>query len=117
MAKRRDNAFGFQTDLIEQFREARREQGIASHALDDMIGGAVGLVAKWEVGIRKPTMFNAWCWAKALGLEFKLVRDENVSVRDRPRDIRSAGVRSIGSSSTEIRRLYASREDKRAANR
>ena len=92
MAKRRDNSFEFQRKLIIQLREARRRQGIPSHAVDDMIGCATGLVAKWEVGIRCPTLFNAFCWAQALGCTFQLVEDKDDNLRHRPRKNRSPSI-------------------------
>ncbi len=58
--------------LIDQLRCRRYFLGIAQTALDDRIGVAPGLVAKWETGNRKPTAFNLYCWAEALGCHFKL---------------------------------------------
>jgi len=53
-------------DLIEQFRQRRNQLSIPQTELDDIIGCATGLVAKWETGNRKPTAFNLYCWAEAL---------------------------------------------------
>ena len=64
--------------VIEQLRCRRYSLGIAQNALDDRIGVAPGLVAKWETGHRKPTAFNLYCWAQALGCKFELevVKDD-----------------------------------------
>lgn len=62
----------FAVDLIEQFRVKRLELGLSQLALDDRIGVASGMVAKWENGFRKPTLWNAFCWAEALGCQLKL---------------------------------------------
>ena len=58
---------GFRAELIQQFVVRRRALGISQMELDHRIGVAEGLVAKWESGARRPTLYNAWCWAKALG--------------------------------------------------
>lgn len=62
----------FVSDLIKQFQERRYSLGLTQPAVDQMIGVAPGLVAKWEIGNRKPTLFNAYCWAEALGCKIKL---------------------------------------------
>ena len=65
-------------DLIRQLKDRRYELGIPQAALDDRIGCATGLVAKWETGNRKPTAFNLYCWAEALGCKSKLeVQNDN----------------------------------------
>ena len=56
----------FIENVIEQFRVRRNELEIPQTELDDIIGCATGLVAKWETGNRKPTAFNLYCWAEAL---------------------------------------------------
>lgn len=56
----------FILDVVEQFRIRRNELQIPQTELDDIIGCATGLVAKWETGNRKPTAFNLYCWAEAL---------------------------------------------------
>ena len=38
--------------LIKQFRKRRMQLGIAQTSVDDRIGVATGLVAKWETGYR-----------------------------------------------------------------
>ena len=63
-ARRRDMAFA--EDLIEQFRTARKNSGLTQEQVDDRLGIADGLTAKWENSFRKPTLFHAVCWAEAL---------------------------------------------------
>ena len=62
----------FTSDLIKQFQLRRYQLGLTQPDVDQKIGVATGLCAKWEMGNRKPTLFNAYCWAKALGCEIKL---------------------------------------------
>jgi transcriptional regulator with XRE-family HTH domain len=62
----------FVSNLIKQFQRRRYDLGLTQPAVDQMIGVAPGLVAKWEIGNRKPTLFNAYCWAEALDCEIKL---------------------------------------------
>ena len=56
----------FIANLIKQFTNRRNDLRIPQTELDDIIGCATGLVAKWETGNRKPTAFNLYCWAEAL---------------------------------------------------
>ena len=60
------------TDLVAQFTHRRYELNISQNELDHKIGCATGLVAKWETGNRKPTAFNLYCWAVALGYKLTL---------------------------------------------
>tara|TARA_R100001460_G_scaffold91259_1_gene132998 strand:+ start:3166 stop:3393 length:228 start_codon:yes stop_codon:yes gene_type:complete len=62
----------FTSDLIKQFQLRRYQLGLTQPDVDQKIGVATGLCAKWEMGNRKPTLFNAYCWAEALGCEIKL---------------------------------------------
>lgn len=66
------NDMSFSASLISQLRDRRYSVGIPQTILDDRIGVAPGLVAKWETGNRKPTAFNLYCWAEALGCKLKL---------------------------------------------
>ncbi|MDA7766008.1 helix-turn-helix domain-containing protein [Alphaproteobacteria bacterium] len=69
----------FAESLIEQFRKRRYELGVSQPVIDEKIGVAPGLVAKWETGNRKPTAFNLHCWAEALGCKIKLeVQNEDM---------------------------------------
>lgn len=58
---------GFNAAFIQAFVRRRKELGLSQMELDNRIGVAEGLVAKWESGSRRPTLYNAWCWAVALG--------------------------------------------------
>ena len=71
----------FVSNLIKQFQRRRDDLGLTQPAVDQMIGVAPGLVAKWEIGNRKPTLFNAYCWAEALDCEIKL-ETKNDCMRD-----------------------------------
>lgn len=66
----------FTQDLIKQFQARRYDLGLTQPDVDQLIGVAPGLVAKWEIGNRKPTLFNAYCWAEALGCSIKLENKE-----------------------------------------
>ena len=66
------NELEFTSDLIRQFQLRRYQLGLTQPDVDQKIGVATGLCAKWEMGNRKPTLFNAYCWAEALGCEIKL---------------------------------------------
>tara|TARA_B100000212_G_C27307327_1_gene504212 strand:- start:599 stop:826 length:228 start_codon:yes stop_codon:yes gene_type:complete len=66
------NESEFTSDLIKQFQLRRYQLGLTQPDVDQKIGVATGLCAKWEMGNRKPTLFNAYCWAEALGCEIKL---------------------------------------------
>ena len=69
----------FTSDLIKQFQRRRYHLGLTQHAMDSILGVSPGVVAKWEIGNRKPTLFNAYCWAEALGCSLRLeVQDENL---------------------------------------
>ena len=72
----------FISDLIEQFRKRRMKLGYAQTLVDDRIGVASGLVAKWETGNRKPTGFNLHCWAEALGCKIKLEENQDANMRN-----------------------------------
>lgn len=60
--------------VLSQLRECRWDTEISQADLDDVIGVCNGLVAKWETAVRFPTLFSAFCWAEALGMEIKLVK-------------------------------------------
>lgn len=62
----------FTSELIKQFQQRRYELGLTQPDVDQLIGVAPGLVAKWEIGNRKPTLFNAYCWAEALGCSINI---------------------------------------------
>ena len=56
-------------DLVTQLKKRRYQLGLPQAALDDRIGCATGLVAKWETGNRKPTAFNLFI----ISVSFKLI--------------------------------------------
>lgn len=62
----------FTSSLIKQFQSRRYQLGLTQPEIDQKIGVGTGLCAKWETGNRKPTLFNAYCWAEVLGCEIKL---------------------------------------------
>lgn len=62
----------FSCMLISQLTERRHKLGLPQTLVDDRIGVAQGLVAKWETGNRKPTAFNLHCWAESLGCRITL---------------------------------------------
>jgi len=62
----------FSCGLISELTERRHKLGIPQTLVDDRIGVAQGLVAKWETGNRKPTAFNLHCWAESLGCKITL---------------------------------------------
>ena len=64
----------FQKQLISPFVEKRKELGLTQNALDRKMNVAIGLVSKWEVGIRKPSGYLFCCWAEALECELWLKR-------------------------------------------
>jgi transcriptional regulator with XRE-family HTH domain len=66
----------FTVELIKQFQQRRYHLGMTQLDVDLKIGVAPGLVAKWEIGNRKPTLFNAYCWAQALGCTITLEADD-----------------------------------------
>ncbi len=71
------NEKSFTSELIKQFQRRRYQLGLTQPTVDQMLGVAPGLVAKWEIGNRKPTLFNAYCWAEALGCDIKLeIKDD-----------------------------------------
>jgi len=69
----------FTSNLIKHFQRRSYELGLTQPEVDQRLGVASGLCAKWEIGNRKPTLFNAYCWAEALDLEIKLeIKDDSV---------------------------------------
>ena len=66
----RDKAFA--EPLIKELVEERKRQGLTQSDLDEKIGLTQGQLAKWETGDRSPTLWNAYCWASALGVELTI---------------------------------------------
>jgi transcriptional regulator with XRE-family HTH domain len=74
--------------LRNSLRQRRMDEGMSQTDLDNRLGNAVGLVAKWEGGFRSPTGFSLYCWAKALGCDLVLVprpEKHDEGSRNRPR--------------------------------
>jgi hypothetical protein len=59
--------------LAQSLKQRRQDLGISQSRLDDILGHATGVVAKWEGGFRSPTGFHLYCWAAALGCDLVLV--------------------------------------------
>lgn len=68
----------FRDSLMKQFQERRYELNLTQPEVDDLIGVGTGLVAKWERGFRKPSFFNAYCWAEALGCEITVRKKDDL---------------------------------------
>jgi predicted transcriptional regulator len=58
--------------LISQFRRRRYKLELSQPEIDQKAGVADGLTAKWEIGYRKPTLFNAFAWAESLDCDLIL---------------------------------------------
>lgn len=63
-----DRSNEFIRALVDVLSERRRQLEISQHELDDRLGMADGVVAKWETGYRRPSPDNLWCWCHALGV-------------------------------------------------
>ena len=59
----------FTSDLIKKFQLRHYQLGLTQPDVDQKIGVATGLCAKWEMGNRKPTLFNAYCGQKPLDVD------------------------------------------------
>jgi hypothetical protein len=59
-------------ELIKQ----REKLSLPQRFVDEYIGVADGLVAKWETGARSPSGFLLFCWAEALNCQIHLVPKE-----------------------------------------
>lgn len=56
----------FYGDLIRRLKSRREELGFSQRELDDRLGIADGIVAKWETFARLPSSFMLACWCGAL---------------------------------------------------
>ena len=63
----------FMDRLVQELRRRREAKGISQEALNDRIGVADCLVAKWETGQKRPSPRYVWLWAEALDAELVLV--------------------------------------------
>tara|TARA_R100001530_G_scaffold54610_1_gene40287 strand:+ start:3675 stop:3926 length:252 start_codon:yes stop_codon:yes gene_type:complete len=62
----------FTKDLISKLIKRREELNISQEKLNEKIGVADNLVAKWECGMRLPSGFLLYCWTQALNLKIEL---------------------------------------------
>ena len=76
-----DYASSCQQPAIPQFIARRKELGMTQFELEPKMRLAISLVAKWEVGIRKPSGFLMHCWATALGCNLELVSTSKESIK------------------------------------
>ena len=72
------NEMKFASSLISQFVARRKQLKYTQEDVDLIIGCANGLVAKWECGIRKPTLFYAFMWAEALKTDLSIVFENDI---------------------------------------
>lgn len=63
-------------DVIDALAQRRYELGMSGHQLAARIGVDADLVLKWEAGIKNPTGYLLWCWAKALDMDFALATQD-----------------------------------------
>jgi len=70
--------------FVTQFRKRRKALGYTQVQLEEKLGVCNGLVAKWEVGLRKPSMFTCFLWAEALDTELRLVDKDDKENRPSP---------------------------------
>ena len=56
----------FLNEVVKPMVKRRKELKMTQADVNDKLGVADFLVAKWECGIRSPTAFNLLCWAEVL---------------------------------------------------
>ena len=59
--------------FIGTLRQRRRDLDMVQADVDQSLGVADGLCAKWECGNRFPSAYNLHCWCDLLGLSWLLV--------------------------------------------
>ena len=64
----------FYEPLIRELVIQRKMQGMGQLDVNEMIGCADNLIAKWEVGMKVPSLYYLLLWCEALGYELKLER-------------------------------------------
>ena len=57
----------FLTEVVKPMVKQRKKLKMTQTDVNDKLGVADYLVAKWECGMRTPTSFNLFCWAEVLG--------------------------------------------------
>lgn len=59
--------------VLRQFAQLRQAKGLTTDMLDHRIGVSSGYVAKYESGMKRPTLYLAHCWAQSLDCNLQLV--------------------------------------------
>lgn len=67
--------------LIRRLAARRLDLGLSQGHVDQLLGIADGLVAKWEARHRVPSFFLLTCWADALECDLKLEPREDLDAR------------------------------------
>lgn len=57
--------------VIEELIVERHRCGYTQADIESMIGCAGSLVAKWEVGLKLPSLYHLLLWCEALGMELQ----------------------------------------------
>ena len=68
-------------EVVRLLIQRRKALGLSQQELNARIGVTTDLVAKWEVGLRRPRGFELWCWALALGCNLTLEEHSNENSR------------------------------------
>ena len=67
--ERSESTTAFFHPLLEQLKQRRIELGLTQMEVDGKLGVADRLVAKWECGLRIPTMYSFSLWAEGLEMD------------------------------------------------
>lgn len=59
----------FYQPMTERLKQERRRQGINQMELAMIIGCTPSLLAKWEAGIKLPSLYSLLLWSESLGYE------------------------------------------------
>ena len=62
----------FEADFIKQLIMRRHQLNLSQRFVNESIGVAEGLLAKWETGLRSPSGYLLFCWAEALQCRIKV---------------------------------------------
>jgi ribosome-binding protein aMBF1 (putative translation factor) len=63
----------FYRPTIERLITARQQQKLSVAEVNDMVGCADNLIAKYEAGLKMPSLYYLLLWCEALGVEMQLV--------------------------------------------
>lgn len=58
--------------IVEMLRQYRQSQGLSQNDADRLLGGAEGLVSKWECGTRRPSLSSLTAWAQSMDCRITL---------------------------------------------